>query len=370
MIIGVAKEIKNNENRVALTPAGAAELIAAGHKVLVEHDSGVGSNFENADYQKEGAILMDKKSVFDEADLILKVKEPIPEEYGYFKHGQMLFTYLHLAADREQVEFLVEKNITAIAYETVQTPDGSLPLLTPMSEVAGRMSIQIGAALLQKNNGGCGMLLSGVPGVAPAEVVIVGGGVVGLNAAKIASWSGAKVTILDISKKRLVYLDDIFQGRITTLISNQFNIAESVKKADLLVGAVLVPGGKCPMLVSEKMVESMKKGSVIVDVAIDQGGCIETVDRVTTHQNPTYEAHGVIHYSVGNMPGAVPRTSTLSLTSVTLPYVMLLASGDFVNAIKANPDLAKGINVYKGNVTYKEVADAFDMTYVALDSLI
>jgi len=370
MIIGLVKEIKNNENRVAITPFGVSELVGLGHTVYVEKSAGVGSGFEDAEYAEAGAILEDKTGVFNNAELIVKVKEPIEEEYKYFKEGQMLFTYLHLAADKKQTEFLVERKITSVAYETVQCADGSLPLLTPMSEVAGRMSIQIGSTLLQKNNGGSGILLSGVPGVAPAEVVIIGGGVVGLNAAKMAGLIGARVTILDINKPRLAYIDDIFNGTITTLMSSPANIADSVKKADLLIGAVLLPGGKCPTIVTENMVKFMKKGSVIVDVAIDQGGSVETIDRVTTHENPTYIKHDVVHYSVGNMPGAVPRTSSFALTGVTMGYLKLLAEGNFEKTIKENNDLLMGVNTYKGCLTCKEVAKAFDMEYTAIEKLI
>ena len=370
MNIGLVKEIKNNENRVGITPSGVSELKASGHVVYVETNAGAGSGFSDSDYKANGAVITDKADIFEKSELIVKVKEPIAEEYNYFKEGQLLFTYLHLAADKEQVEFLLDKKITAVAYETVQCEDGSLPLLTPMSEVAGRMSIQIGSSFLQKNNGGSGILLAGVPGVAPAEVVIIGGGVVGLNAAKMASFIGARVTILDISKPRLVYLDDMFRGSITTLMSNTANIAAAVEKADLLIGAVLLPGSKCPTLVSEDMVKKMKPGSVIVDVAIDQGGSIETIDRVSTHENPTYVKHGVVHYSVGNMPGAVPRTSTLALTGVTMKYLKLIAQGTLEETIKQNSDLKNGVNTFKGHLTFKGVADAFNMKYSNIDTLI
>ncbi|MCL2495634.1 MAG: alanine dehydrogenase [Oscillospiraceae bacterium] len=365
MIIGVPKEVKNNENRVGLVPDGAYELARMGHHVLVEAGAGLGSGIPDGDYAKAGAeICADKQALFDRAEMIVKVKEPVPSEYAYFHEGQTLFAYLHLAADREQAKFLRAKKITAFAYETVQAEDGALPLLTPMSEVAGRMSIQIGCVLLQKDNGGKGIVLGGVPGVAPAEVVILGGGVVGLNAAKMASWMGARVTLLDISRKRLTYIDDIFGGKVTTLMSTAYNIANSVKKADLLIGAVLLPGAKAPCLVTEDMVKSMDKGSVIVDVAIDQGGCIETVDRVTTHENPHYEKHGIIHYSVGNMPGAVPRTSTFALTGMTIQYVKRLVSQDVADIIANDAELRPGLNSYKGEITNRGVAEALGFGFV------
>ncbi|MCL2052404.1 MAG: alanine dehydrogenase [Lachnospiraceae bacterium] len=365
MIIGVPKEVKNNENRVGMVTDGVYEMVKMKHKVIVEAGAGLGSDITDEDYIKAGAaIYTDKAKIFDEADIIVKVKEPIPSEYGYFREGQLLYTYLHLAADKEQAEFLKKKKITAFAYETVQTEDGSLPLLSPMSEVAGRMSIQIGAALLQKNNGGKGMLLGGVPGVAPAEVVILGGGNVGLNAAKMASWMGARVTVFDISRKRLIYLDDIFGGKITTLMSSAYNIAAALKTADLLIGAILVPGAKAPCLVSEEMVKSMPAGSVIVDVAIDQGGSVETIDRVTTHENPSYEKHGVIHYSVANMPGAVSKTSTYALTGMTIQYLKRIVSTTMKDIILNDAELKLGLNTYKGEITNKGVAEALGYDYI------
>lgn len=371
MLIGVVKEIKNNENRVALTPAGVAVLKANGHDVMVEFNAGIGSGITNEEYEAAGAELVtDKKELFDRAETIVKVKEPLPEEYDLFHEGQILYTYLHLAAEKPLTEALMAKKVTGIAYETVQLPDRSLPLLHPMSEVAGRMSTQVGATLLQKYNGGMGVLLGGVPGVSPANVVIVGGGVVGLNAAKMAIGLGAHVTMLDISAKRLGYIDDIYHGRIETLYSNTFNIAESVKKADLLIGAVLIPGAKAPHLVSEEMVKTMKPGSVIVDVAIDQGGSIATIDRVTTHDNPSYEKHGVIHYSVANMPGAVPRTSTYALTGVTLKYLVDIANKGAEQAMKDDNALKLGLNTYKGYCTYKQVADDLSVEYKSVDELL
>ncbi|MCL2383512.1 MAG: alanine dehydrogenase [Oscillospiraceae bacterium] len=363
MIIGIPKEIKNNENRVAITPSGVFELCNLGHSILVEENAGLGSSITNDDFRAAGATITTKTDLFDKAEMILKVKEPLQEEYSFFKDGQKLFTYLHVAADKPQLDFLLAKKIMGIAYETVQLEDGSLPLLTPMSEVAGRMSVQIGATMLQKNNGGQGVLMGGVPGTPPAEVVIIGAGIVGMNALKMAYGMGARVTILDISKNRLNYIDDVFSGNITTLISNSYNIAEYVKKADLLIGAVLIPGEKAPKLVTEDMVKTMKKGSVIVDVAIDQGGCVETIDRVTTHENPYYEKHGVLHYSVANMPGAVPRTSTYALTNITLPYIKKLVSGDVIDVLKNNKDLLLGLNSYNGLCTNEGVAKALDATY-------
>ena len=371
MVVGVPKEVKNNENRVAMVPDGVYEITKMGIKVIIESSAGIGSGISDDAFARAGAtIISDKKTLFDESDIIVKVKEPIQSEYDYFHEGQTLFTYLHLAADKAQAEFLLRKKVTAIAYETIQTEDGSLPLLTPMSEVAGRMAIQIGASLLQKNNGGKGILMGGVPGVAPAEVVILGGGVVGLNAAKMASWMGARVTILNICRKRLMYIDDIFGGKVTTLMSTAYNIASVVKTADLLIGAALIPGAKAPRLVSEEMVKSMSPGSVIVDVAIDQGGCIETIDRVTSHENPCYEKFGIIHYSVANMPGAVPKTSTYALTGMTIQYLKRILSTDLVNLIKTDKELRLGVNTYNGNITNKGVADALGYYFVDLLQLL
>ncbi|MBO8137579.1 MAG: alanine dehydrogenase [Desulfotomaculum sp.] len=371
MKIGVPKEIKDNENRVAITPAGVQTLVRHGHEVYIEKSAGVGSGINDEDYMAVGAKMLDTPAeVFETADMIVKVKEPQPQEYPLFKEGQILFTYLHLAPEPELTRALMEKKVVGIAYETVQLADGSLPLLTPMSEVAGRMSIQIGAQFLEKPKGGMGVLLGGVPGVPPAEVVIIGGGVVGTNAAKMAIGMGAQVTIVDISVERLRYLDDIFGGRIKTLKSNSFNIAEAVKYADLLIGAVLIPGAKCPHLVTEEMVKTMKKGSVIVDVAIDQGGSIETIDRVTTHSNPVFEKHGVMHYSVANIPGAVARTSTFALTNVTMPYALTLANKGFLKAVKEDPALAKGVNVIDGHCTYKAVAEAHNLPYTPLEEVL
>ena len=371
MIIGVPKEIKNNENRVGITPAGVKALVNAGHTVLVEQSAGIGSGITDTDYIQAGAqIVGSALAVFAQADMIIKVKEPLPPEYSLFRDGQILYTYLHLAPEPELTRVLMEKNVVSIAYETVQLPNGSLPLLTPMSEVAGRMSIQIGAHYLEKPQGGRGVLLGGVPGVEPAEVVIIGGGIVGTNAAKMAVGMGAQVTIIEKNPDRLRYLDDLFMGRVKTMMSNAYNIEKEVAKADLLVGAVLIPGARAPRLVTEEMVKQMKPGSVIVDVAIDQGGSIETIDRVTTHSDPIYVKHGVVHYSVANMPGAVARTSTFALTNVTIPYAVEIANKGWKLAILENPALAKGVNIVNGKITYQAVAEAHNLPYTPLEEAI
>lgn len=370
MIIGVSKEIKNNENRVGLTPAGAEALVKAGHRVLVETGSGLGSGFDDESYAAVGAeLLSDKKQLFDEAEMIVKVKEPLPSEYDLFHEGQLLFTYLHLAAEPELTEALLRHKVTSVAYETVVGRDGrSLPLLAPMSEIAGRMSVQIGAQFLESRYGGAGILLGGVSGVAPAQVVILGGGVVGTNAAKMAVGLGARVTIIDLSMERLRYLDDIFGGRVATVSSNSYNIAQWVREADLLIGAVLVPGAKTPQLVTEEMVKTMRAGSVIVDVAIDQGGSIATCDHVTTHEEPTFVKHGVLHYSVANIPGAVARTSTLALTNATLPYALKLAAKGWREACCMDPGLAQGLNTIEGRLTNLPVSEALGLEYVDKES--
>ena len=371
MIIGVPKEIKNSENRVAITPAGTHALVKECHTVIVEHLAGFGSGITDADYINSGAKILDNNAdIYKTADLIVKVKEPLQNEYNLLKEEQTLFTYLHLAPNRPLTEALLSKKITAIAYETVQCDDCSLPLLRPMSEVAGRMSVQIGANLLQKYNGGRGILLGGVPGVPSADVLIIGGGVVGLNAAKIAVGMGARVMLMDINQSRLAYLDDIFSGRITTLIYNEYSLSEIVKTIDLLIGAVLITGAKAPRVVSEAMVKTMKKGSVIVDVAIDQGGSIETIDRVTTHDNPCYEKYGVIHYSVANMPAAVPRTSTYALTGVTLPYIIKIAGKGVQVALREDKSLLKGLNTYQGKITCEPVAKVMALEYIPAVQLI
>ncbi|MHA6488962.1 alanine dehydrogenase [Bacillus cabrialesii] len=363
MIIGVPKEIKNNENRVALTPGGVSQLISNGHRVLVETGAGLGSGFENEAYESAGAeIIAEPKQVWD-AEMVMKVKEPLPEEYVYFRKGLVLFTYLHLAAEPKLAQALKDKGVTAIAYETVS--DGrTLPLLTPMSEVAGRMAAQIGAQFLEKPKGGKGILLAGVPGVSRGKVTIIGGGAVGTNAAKMAVGLGADVTIIDLNADRLRQLDDIFGHQIKTLMSNPVNIADAVAEADLLICAVLIPGAKAPTLVTEEMVKQMKPGSVIVDVAIDQGGIVDTVDHITTHDQPTYEKHGVVHYAVANMPGAVPRTSTIALTNVTVPYALQIANKGAAKALADNAALRAGLNTANGHVTYEAVAKDLGYEYV------
>lgn len=363
MIIGVPKEIKISENRVGMTEAGVKQLTLEGHKILVEKDAGVGSGITNEQYQKAGAQIIDSKAeVYSQAQMIMKVKEPLPAEYNLMKENQILYTYLHLAAEPELTKVLCERKVKAIAYETIQLENGSLPLLTPMSEVAGRMATQIGAFYLQKDHGGCGILMGGVTGVKPAKVTIIGGGVVGTNAAKMAVGLGAQVTILDVSTARLEYLDDIFQGRCQTLFSNAQNIHESVVDSDLVVGGVLITGHKAPTLVSKEMISQMRKGSVVVDVAVDQGGCIETC-RPTSHTSPTYEVDGVIHYCVPNMPGVVPRTSTYALTNVTLKYASMLAAMGVEDALAKSKPLQKGLNVYGGYVAYEPVAKDLQMEY-------
>ncbi|MDA8353276.1 MAG: alanine dehydrogenase [Firmicutes bacterium] len=370
MIIGVPKEIKNNENRIAISPAGVDALVGAGHEVRIEKGAGQGSGFPDEAFSEHGAKIIDSaKEVWDSSEMILKVKEPQPSEYEYFREGLILFTYLHLAPEPELTRALMDKKVTAIAYETIQAEDGSLPLLTPMSEVAGRMSVQLGAQFLENHNGGRGVLLGGVPGVLPGEVVIIGGGVVGTNAAKMALGLGANVTILDVNAGRMRELEDIFRGQVKTLMSNPYNIGQAVKKADLVIGAVLIPGSRAPKLVTEEMVKTMPEGSVIVDVAIDQGGAIETSDHVTTHSNPTYVKHGVVHYAVANIPGAVARTSTYALTNVTIPYALKIAKG-LEEAVKNDPALARGVNVMDGHVTYKAVAEDLNLQYKSLNDIL
>lgn len=345
-------------------------LMMAGHQVLVEAGAGAGSGFSDEDYATEGAILIaDAAEVWARSDMIMKVKRAAPCRVWLFSRGSAAFTYLHLAAAGDLADNLLNKKVTGVAYETIQLPNGSLPLLTPMSEVAGRMSVQIGAHFLEKFYGGRGILLGGVPGVPSANVVILGGGIVGTNAAKMALGLGANVAIIERSADRMRALDDIFGGQLNTLMSNPFNIARAVAKADLLIGAVLIPGARAPRLVTEAMVKTMKSGAVIVDVAVDQGGSIETIDRVTTHSSPTYETHGVLHYAVANMPGAVPRTSTLALTNVTLPYALELANKGLTEAITANYALQLGVNTYKGSVTHPAVAEALGKPYVKLSDL-
>jgi len=365
MVVGVPKEIKAQENRVAATPAGVMSLVKAGHSVLVEKGAGGGSGFSDEEYGKAGAEILDNaKDIYAGADMIYKVKEPLEPEYPWLREGQILFTYLHLAPDPVQTQALIKSGITAIAYETVQLENGSLPLLMPMSELAGKLSVQIGATLLQKHYQGSGILLGGLPGVAPSHVVIIGGGIAGTGAAKIACGLGARVTVLDLSLERLAYIHDILPGRVATLLSNPHVIANAVAGADLLIGAVLVPGAKAPKLVTEDMVKSMRPGSVIVDISVDQGGIVETIDRTTSHNDPYYVKHGVTHYSVPNMPGAVPRTSTFALSNATLPYALQIANKGAERAMQENPALFKGLSVYKGNVVCEAVAEAQGLKYV------
>ena len=363
MIIGIPKEIKISENRVGMTEAGVKQLVKEGHTLFVEKSAGVGSGISDQQYEKAGAKILDTKAeVYAKADMIIKVKEPLPDEFNLLKENQILYTYLHLAAEPKLTKVLCERKVKSIAYETIQKKDGSLPLLTPMSEVAGRMATQIGAYYLQRDHGGKGILLGGVTGVKPGKVTIIGGGVVGTNAAKMAVGLGADVTVLDVSTARLEYLDDIFGGRIHTVYSNVQNIEQSVAESDLLIGAVLITGHKAPTLVSKEMVSSMGKGTVVVDVAVDQGGCIETC-RPTSHQNPTYEVDGVIHYCVPNMPGVVSRTSTYALTNVTLKYASMLAAMGVEDAIAKDKELFMGLNVYGGYVCYEPVARDLGMEY-------
>ncbi|MGJ7920432.1 alanine dehydrogenase [Neobacillus sp. LXY-4] len=363
MRIGVPKEIKNNENRVAITPAGVLTLTKLGHEVFIEKDAGIGSGFSNDDYKDAGAKLVETGAEAWAMEMVMKVKEPLPSEYGYFREDLLLFTYLHLAPEPVLTKALLDKKVIGIAYETVQLPNGTLPLLTPMSEVAGRMATQVGAQFLEKVYGGKGILLAGVPGVPRGKVTIIGGGIAGTNAAKMAIGLGANVTIIDVNPERLRQLDDIFCHRITTLISNPYNIATSVKHSDLVIGAVLIPGAKAPKLVTTAMIQQMGNGSVVVDVAIDQGGIFETTDRITTHDHPTYEKFGVVHYAVANMPGAVPRTSTIALTNVTVPYAVQIANKGYKQACLENEALLKGVNTLKGFITYKAVADSLNLPY-------
>lgn len=366
MIIGVPKEIKNNENRVGLTPGGVQALVARGHKLIVETKAGQGIGASDEAYAKAGATIIDSaKEVWEKADMIIKVKEPIQPEYALMKPNLILYTYLHLAAEPELTKQLMERKVKAVAYETIQLDDGTLPLLTPMSEVAGRMATQIGARYLQKSEGGKGILLAGVPGVRRGKVTIIGGGVSGTSAAVIAIGMGAQVTILDINMQRLTYLDDIFKNSINTLYSNPANIEKAVKEADLVVGTVLIAGAKAPKLVTRDMVKQMEPNSVVVDVSIDQGGCIETI-RPTSHSDPIFREEGVIHYGVTNMPGAVAQTSTYALTNRTLKYAMLLADNGFEKAIGMDKALYKGVNVCNGKVAYKQVADDLQLPYEAV----
>ena len=370
MIVGLPKEVKDNEYRVGLVPAGVKALTSSGHKVLIETKAGDGSGISDEEYVSAGGqIVASAAEVWSRADMVVKVKEPIASEYGFLRDGLILFTYLHLAPARELTRALLDGGVTGVAYETITNDQGHLPLLTPMSEVAGRMSIQVGATYLEKINGGRGVLLGGVPGVAPGRVTIIGGGVVGTNAAKIAVGFGASVIIIDRDLERLRYLDDIFGSRIRTLASNPYTIAESISASDLVIGAVLVPGAAAPKLVTRDMLRDMPRGSVIVDVAVDQGGCIETT-KPTTHSQPTYYVENVLHYGVTNMPGAVPRTSTFALTNVTLPFALALAKYGAVEAFKKDAHLKNGVNTYRGKVTYQAVAIDQGLEYTSVEALL
>ena len=370
MIVGVPTEIKPDENRLALVPAGAEALVRAGHEVLVQAEAGAGSGFADEDYEGVGAeIVGGADEVWERAELVVKVKEPVGPEHGRLRDGQTVFTYFHFAADQVLTEAVLGSGCTAIAYETVQLPGGELPLLTPMSEVAGRMAVQEGAKYLEKVSGGRGILLGGVPGVLPAEVTILGGGVVGTNAAKIAAGFGAHVTVMDVDLNRLRYLSDVMPANVELLHSNRHHILEQLERVDLLVGAVLLPGAKAPELVRREDLARVKEGAVVVDVAVDQGGCVETI-HPTTHADPTYVVDGVVHYGVSNMPGAVPRTSTLALTNATFPYVLTLAGRGWREACRADLALARGVNVVDGRVTYAAVAEAFDLDYTPLEEVL
>lgn len=358
MNVGVPKEIKTKENRIAMTPGGVESLVRRGHKVLVEQGAGLGSGISDAEYTAAGAVMVSAAEAWG-ADMVVKVKEPLPAEYQYMRPNLILFTYLHLAAAEELTRAMLESGVTGIAYETVQLPDGSLPLLTPMSEVAGRMATQVGAHYLEKSQGGRGILMGGVPGVSPASVLVLGAGVVGTNAARMAMGLGAQVTVMDVNHKRLQYMDDVFGGRLMTVSSTEPNIRKWVQFADLVIGGVLIVGAKAPHLVTRDMLPTMKEGSVIVDVAVDQGGCVETI-HATTHDNPTYVVDGVVHYGVANMPGAVPRTSTFALTNQTLPYVLRLADNG-LDALAHDRCLLPGLNTYKGKLTCPAVGEAFNL---------
>jgi len=370
MRVGVPRELKDNEYRVAITPAGVRELVVAGHDVLIEHDAGRGSSITDAEFERGGAaIVPDADTVFGESDLVLKVKEPVPEEFHRLRDGLVLFTYLHLAASAAVTKALVESGTQSVAYETVELADGTLPLLAPMSEVAGRMAPQVGANHLEREHGGRGILLGGVSGVRPARVVVIGAGMAGQNAAAIASGMEAEVLILDTNINKLREVDRIHQGRILTLASNRLSLEETVASADLVIGAVLIPGALAPKLVTEEVIAEMLPGSVVVDISIDQGGCFET-SKMTTHSDPTYRVHDVVHYCVGNMPGAVPHTSTYALTNATLSYVVQLADMGLETAVREDPALARGVNVYKGAITYEPVAEAHGLESVSLAELL
>jgi len=370
MKVGILKEIKTEENRVCMTPAGVEVMIANGHKLLVEKGAGSGSGFEDAAYIEAGAeMIATAREIYERSDMVMHVKEPLPPEYDLIREGQIVFTYLHLAAAEELTKALIKSKSVCIAYETIQKPDRSLPLLTPMSEVAGRMAIQQGAKYLEMAQGGHGVLLGGVPGVDPGNVVVIGGGIVGTNAAKMACGLGAKVYILDMNLDRLRYLSDVMPANCFGLFSSPATLRELIQRADVVVGAVLIPGTKAPKLLTREMLKTMKPGSVLVDVAIDQGGCFET-SKATTHGDPIYVVDGVVHYCVANMPGAVPRTSTMALTNATLPYAVEIANKGWKAAMKGNNEIKLGANVINGKITYKAVADAFDLGYTPIDELL
>jgi alanine dehydrogenase len=370
MIIGVPQEIKQDEHRVGLVPAGAYSLVKAGHQVLVEQGAGLGSGIPDAEYRRAGAqIVADSEELYADADLIIKVKEPLPSEYRFLREGQVLFTFLHLAALPELAQVLLDRCVIAIAYETVQLADRSLPLLAPMSEIAGRMSVQEGAKYLERHEGGRGVLLAGVPGVPPGQVTILGAGTVGTNAAKMAVGLGASVTVMDVNAARLRYIDDLFQGRVRTLMSSEYAIAEMIAQSDVVIGAALVPGARAPRLITQEMIAEMPSGAVLVDVAIDQGGCAET-SRPTSHSHPTFRVHDIVHYCVTNMPGAVSRTSTFALTNVTFPYAMALANKGWRQAVRDDPALARGLNVCEGKITHPAVAEALGLPYVPVEQLV
>lgn len=369
MIIGVPKEIKNNENRVAMVPSGARTLVENGHRVIVEKSAGEGSGISDIEYLNVGAeIEQSTRTIFDEAEMIVKVKEPLPVEYGYFHPDQVLFTYLHLAPARELTQALLDKQIIGIAYETVQMPDGSLPLLEPMSEIAGKLSVQVGAHYLQKENAGNGVLLGGVPGVKAGNVLIIGGGTVGANAAKVSLGMGACVIIVDVNVNRLRYLTDVLEGKLVTMMSNKSNLEAYIEDADMVIGATLKPGARAEKLVTRDMLGRMRKGSVLVDVAIDQGGCFET-SRPTTHENPVYTVDGIIHYCVTNMPAAVSRTSTFALTNATFPYILKLAEMGYKEAIKKDATLKKGLNIHKGDLVNEPVAKSLNLPFTSLETI-
>ena len=370
MIIGVPKEIKDDEYRVALTPEGARELVDAGHAVLIQEGAPDGSNLPAERYKRAGAeFVASADDIWRQADLVLKVKEPQPSEYASMREGQILFTYLHLAASRELTQVLLERKVSAVAYETVQLPDGRLPLLAPMSEIAGRMAPHVAARFLEKEHGGRGILLGGVSGVRPAKVLVLGAGMAGSNAAWIAAGMEAEVVVVDKNLDKLRFIDQIHKGRIVTLMSDRLTLEQRVREADVVIGSVLVPGARAPVLVTEEMVASMRPGSVVIDIAIDQGGCVET-SRMTTHSDPTFVVHGVVHYCVGNMPGAVPNTSTYALANVTLPYVMEIASRGLEDAVRADPALARGVNTYGGELTNAAVAEAHGLPGTPLAQMI